>query len=185
MGCPLKEIRLHGRGGEGVVMGAEILARAFLKEGKHAVSMPSFGPERRGAPVAAFVRVDDSPIRHRTQVYHPDCLIVINPGLKSLPAVYQGLKPHCILVLNTVEPLEVPHQSITLVGSVDGTGIALKEIGAAITNTCLLGAFAATTHWLSLDSILSSMSKNFTGERLEMNINSAKRGFTEVTVIKY
>jgi pyruvate ferredoxin oxidoreductase gamma subunit len=167
-------------------MAVEILARAFLKEGKHAMSMPSFGPERRGAPVTAFVRVDDSPIRHRTQVYHPDCLIVVNPGLKTLPAVYQGLKQDCILVLNAVEPPEVRlHQSITLVGSVDGTGIALEEIGAAITNTCLLGAFAATTHWLSLDSILSSMEKNFTGERLQANINSARRGFNEVTIIKY
>ena len=109
----------------------------------------------------------------------------MNSGLKSLPAVYQGLKQNCILLLNTAEPPEVkPHQSITLVGSIDGTRIALEEMGAAITNTCLLGAFAGTSHWLSLDSILSSMGKNFTGEQLRVNINSARRGFKEVKVNK-
>ncbi len=167
-------------------MAAEILARAFLKESKHAVSMPSFGPERRGAAVAAFVRIDEHPIREKTHVYFPDCLIVMDTSLLSLSVVYQGLKPGCILLLNAVEQPETwPDQNFEVLGTIDATRIAINEIGAPITNTCILGAFAATTHWVSLDSILSSMEKNFTGERLRMNINSARRGFKEVRVAKF
>ena len=182
----MKEIRLHGRGGAGVVMASEILARAFLKEGKRAISMPSFGPERRGAPVTAFVRIAESPIREKTHVYSPDCLIVMDSDLMSLPVIYQGLKPDCILLLNTIEPPEkTPDKDIRVLGIIDATGIALEEMGVPITNACMLGAFASATNWLSLDFILSSMEKNFTGERLRVNANSARRGFEEVRVIKY
>lgn len=182
----MKEIRLHGRGGAGVVMASKILARAFLKEGNHATSMPSFGPERRGAPVAASIRIDESPIREKTHVYFPDCLIVMDSDLMSLPVIYQGLKPDCILLLNTTEPPEkTPDKNIRVIGIIDATGIALEEMGVPITNTCMLGAFASATNWLSLDSVLSSMEKSFAGEGLRMNAKSARRGCEEVRVMKY
>ena len=89
----MKEIRLHGRGGQGVVMASDILATAFVAEGNYATAFPSFGVERRGAPVSAFVRFDDKDIRERTHVYYPYCLIFTDPFFKDVKEVYTGLKP--------------------------------------------------------------------------------------------
>jgi 2-oxoacid:acceptor oxidoreductase gamma subunit (pyruvate/2-ketoisovalerate family) len=182
----LKEIRLHGRGGQGVVVGAEILASAFISEGKYASVLPMFGVERRGAPVTAFLRLDDKPIRERTGIYTPDCLVIFDPVLENQPSVFVGLRERSISVLNTTKALEEGlHRSLILVGAIDATQIALEEIGVPIPNTVIAGAFAATTGWLILDSILASLEDFFEDKLLEGNIRCVKRGFHEVKVLKF
>jgi 2-oxoacid:acceptor oxidoreductase gamma subunit (pyruvate/2-ketoisovalerate family) len=140
----MKEIRLHGRGGQGAAMASDMLASAFVKEGKYAASFPMFGFERRGMPVSAFLRFDDKPIREKTQIYAPDCLIIVDPGLWQQPMTHAGLKDGGIMVLNYSTPIkEPPNDKVGILARIDATGIALQEVGAAITNTCMMGAFAA------------------------------------------
>jgi len=182
----VKEIRVHGRGGQGAVIAAQMLAAAFVKEGKYATSFPMFGGERRGAPVSAFVRFDDKPIRLRTQIYYPDCLIIIDPMLSRSSTVFTGLKPGGIVIVNFPRPLsESPHENVEVMGIVDATGIALAEIGRAITNTCILGALARTTAWLMLDSILESFKGYFSGKVLDGNMRCATRGFRETEIMRF
>ncbi len=181
-----REVRLHGRGGQGAVMAAEILTAAFIGERKYAAGFPMFGFERRGAPVTAFLRFSDDLITEKTQIYSPDCLIVLDPPQAVWPQTYAGIKTNGILVLNRREPIkEVPHQNIKVTGVVDASKIAMEEIGAPITNTSMLGAFAATTGWVKLDSILSAMEHYFKGEALEKNKISAERGFREIQIIEW
>lgn len=182
----MKEIRFHGRGGQGAVMAAKMLASALLVEGKHVASFPMYGFERRGAPVVAFTRFDDKPIREKTQIYNPDCIIVIDPGLLTLPTLFTGLKPESIFILNTAKKTyKQPNEALKTGGLVNATGIAVQEVGRDIPNTCLLGAFAAVTGWLSLDSVLKSLPEYLSGDILQRNLKSAERGYKEVEVIKW
>lgn len=182
----MKEIRLHGRGGQGVVMASDILATTFVAEGKYATAFPSFGVERRGAPVSAFVRFDDTEIRERTQIYSPDCLIFTDPFFKNVDAVYTGLKPAGTLILNSSKAIgSSPNQNVKTAATIDATRIALKEIKRPATNTCLIGAFAATTGWISLDSILAALKEFWKGKALEGNRRCARRGYEEVCITKF
>jgi pyruvate ferredoxin oxidoreductase gamma subunit len=168
-------------------MAAKMLASALLVEGKHVASFPMYGFERRGAPVVAFTRFDDKPIREKTQIYNPDCIIVIDPGLLTLPTLFTGLKANSYFLLNTAKKdFKQPDPALKTGGLVNATGIAVQEIGRDIPNTCLLGAFAAATGWLSLDSVLKSLPEYLTGaDILQKNIKSAERGYKEVEVIKW
>jgi 2-oxoacid:acceptor oxidoreductase gamma subunit (pyruvate/2-ketoisovalerate family) len=182
----VKEIRIHGRGGQGAVLAARMLATAFVAEGKFVASFPMYGFERRGAPVVAFTRVDDKPIREKTQIYNPDCLIVIDPGLLSLPTLFTGLRPESVFILNSPKKLpQKPNENLKIGGVVNATGIAVQEIGRDIPNTCLLGAFAAATGWLKLESILACLSDYLSGDILQRNLKSAERGYKEVEVTKW
>ena len=182
----IKEIKLVGRGGQGVVLGAEMLAAVFVAEGKYAISLPMFGFERRGAPVSASVRFDDKAIRERTMLYNADCIVVLEPFSKDSPNLFTGLKPEGILILNASEGTETaPCQNAKTVGVIDATRISLEEIGKSITNTTILGAIVATTEWLSLDAALLSLEQYFTGDALKKNIKCVERGFREVIVKKY
>lgn len=182
----MKEIRIHGRGGQGAVMAARMLASAFVAEGKCVASFPMYGFERRGAPVQAFTRADEKPIREKTQVYEPDCMVVIDPTLLKLSTLFSGLKPQGILIVNTPKPLETKlDPNLALAGVINATQIAMEEIGRDIPNTCLLGAFAATTKWLKVESIVNSMKDYFSGDILQRNIRSTERGFREVNIVKW
>ena len=182
----MKEIRIHGRGGQGAVLAARMLASAFVAEGKYVASFPMYGFERRGAPVVAFTRVDDKPIREKTQIYNPDGLIVIDPGLLTLPTLFTGVKPGAAFILNSPQKLAAqPHENIKIGGAVNATGIAVQEIGRDIPNTCLLGAFAAATGWLRLDSILACLPDYLSGDILQRNLKSAERGYKEVEVTRW
>jgi len=182
----VKEIRIHGRGGQGAVLAARMLASAFVREGKSVASFPMYGFERRGAPVVAFTRVDDKPIMEKTQIYNPDCLVVIDPGLLSLPTLFTGLKPESAFILNSPHKLtDQPNKNLKIGGVVNATQIAVDEIGRDIPNTCLLGAVAAATGWLKLQSILDSLPDYLSGDILERNLKSAERGYHEVEVIKW
>ncbi len=168
------------------MVAARVLATAFVKEGKFAMAFPKYGVERRGAPVAAFNRFDDEVITEKTQVYYPDCLIVIDPQLMKSVNVFEGLNPEGILVIDAAEPTTEPyHQNLSVAGFVDATGIGLEEIGRRITNTPMLGAFARTTGWVKLDSILDSLAEYFSGSVLSRNIKSVQRGYEETKVVNY
>lgn len=180
------EVRFHGRGGQGSVTAARILANAFVLEGKYGSSFPMFGFERRGAPVTAFLRFDDHPIKEKTQIYSPDCLVVLDSSLKNSPNVYDGLKPGGVLILNGPEPIKKrPHANIQLTGLVDAEKVAREEIGIPSPNTCMIGAFAAARGWIGLESVVASLEHYFSGHILEGNIRSARRGFHEVEVIHW
>lgn len=182
----MKEIRIHGRGGQGAVLAARMLASAFVAEGKYVASFPMYGFERRGAPVVAFTRIDDKPIMEKTQIYTPDCMLVIDPGLMKIPTLFNGLKPDGVLILNSKTRLKsTPNENLKIGGVVNATQIAVDEIGRDIPNTCLLGAFAAATGWLQLDSVLTCLSDYLSGDMLQRNLKSVERGYKEVEVIKW
>ena len=182
----MREIRIHGRGGQGAVLAARMLASAFVAEGKSVASFPMYGFERRGAPVVAFTRVDDVPIREKTQIYNPDCIIVIDPGLLMLPTLFTGLKPDSVFILNSGKKLsKQPNENLKIGGVVNATQIAVDEIGRDIPNTCLLGALAAASGWLKLESILEALPNYLSGDILQRNLKSAERGYKEVEVIKW
>jgi 2-oxoacid:acceptor oxidoreductase gamma subunit (pyruvate/2-ketoisovalerate family) len=167
-------------------MAARMLASAFVAESKYVASFPMYGFERRGAPVVAFTRIDDKPIREKTQIYNPDALIVIDPGLLTLPTLFTGLKPGSVFILNSNKKIPArPNENLKIGGVVNATGIAVQEIGRDIPNTCLLGAFAAATGWLKLDSILSCLPDYLSGDILQRNLKSAERGYREVEVTKW
>jgi len=182
----VKEIRLHGRGGQGVVMAGNMLATAFAFDGKYGAVIPSFGGERRGAPVSASLRFDDKPIREKTMVYQVDGLIALDPASGLLPNVFNGLRPGGVFLINRARPLtENPNENLVKTGVIDATGIALEEFGAPIPNTCIVGAFASFTGWVTLDSVIKALGEQFEGERLKKNIRAAERGFEEVSVLQW
>jgi len=134
----------------------------------------------------AFMRFDENPIREKTQVYNPDCLVVLDPSQKNSPLVYDGLKPNGLLVLNSPRPIkEKPHDNIRLTGIVEAERIALEEIGIPSPSTCMVGAFAATTGWIALGHIFSGLEQYFSEDLLKRNRRCAERGFNEVRVIKW
>src|SRR5208337_4121817 len=154
------EVRIHGRGGQGVVTGAEMLSVAAFLEGKHAQAFPSFGSERTGAPVVAFCRIADKEIRLREPIQHPDALIVQDPTLFKALDVAEGLKPDGYLILNTARSLAEMHLDEVVaqaprghVVTVPATELALQHVGRPAPNTALLGAFAASVGVVSIDSV--------------------------------
>jgi 2-oxoacid:acceptor oxidoreductase gamma subunit (pyruvate/2-ketoisovalerate family) len=181
----MKEIRFHGRGGQGAVMGAEMLAYAFVLEKKYASSFPTFGAERRGAPVSAFLRFDDKPIRETHQIYEPECIMVLDPFIARTKAIFAGLKGDGIAVLNTPRPdLDEWPPGLKVLGVVDATALALDVIGRAIVNTCMLGVLARVTDWVSLDSVVASLEMNFEGHLLAKNEDLVRRGYDTVQIIR-
>lgn len=156
------EIRMHGRGGQGAVIAAKILASAIFKEGRFAQSFPSFGVERRGAPVLAFTRVDDVPIRLRTAIYEPDHIIVLDPTLIRQTNVFSGLKRGGTVLVNTSVPitsLDFPKEFFG--AAIDAAGIAVSHgLGTKsipIVNTAVLGAFAKFTGVVGIDAVVEAV----------------------------
>ncbi len=182
----MREIRLHGRGGQGGKMAADMLSTASIITGKYGTSFPLFTAERRGAPMVSFARLDDVPIREKDKIYNPDCIIVLDPSQVRLESIYNGIKPGAVLVANSPFVLkERPHPNINVIGIVDATKIAIEETGIPAFNTCMLGAFAATTKWIELDAILSALEGYFEEKVLDANRRSAKRGYQEVKLVRW
>ena len=156
------EIRFHGRGGQGAVIASEVLASAFFKEGKFVQAFPAFGVERRGAPVTAFTRVDEHPIRIRHFIYEPDHVIILDPTLIESAQVDAGLKENGWMVINTDRPPKTFGRfSRFRVATVDANRIALEhKLGsrtAPIVNTAILGAFSKITGMISIDSVIEAV----------------------------
>lgn len=173
------EIRFHGRGGQGAVTAARLLAEAAFLEGNYCQAFPFFGAERRGAPVVAFTRINKKPIRTHTQIYEPNHVVVLDSTLVESVNVAAGLRRGGVIVLNSKEALE--NLKGSKVALVDATTIAMGALGVPITNTTMLGALSKATGVVSLNSITKVIEKRF-GKLAEKNVNAAKRAY-EQTVI--
>jgi 2-oxoacid:acceptor oxidoreductase gamma subunit (pyruvate/2-ketoisovalerate family)/2-oxoacid:acceptor oxidoreductase delta subunit (pyruvate/2-ketoisovalerate family) len=177
----LIEIRLHGRGGQGAVTASRIIATAAYEEGKYSQAIPMYGTERRGAPLTAFVRIDDVRVRERELVHNPDISIVLDPLIAKEQGVVENLKPGGLVLLNTTyEPEEIKLGGNFKVATVDATSIALSTLGRAITNTAILGAFSRITGLVKLESMEKAIKKYFPGRLGEMNVAAVRKSFEEV-----
>ena len=181
----LLEVRWHGRGGLGAVTSAELVARAAISEGNYAQSFPSFGPERRGAPVLAFLRISDEFIRIRTNIYEPDIVAILDPGLLHVVDVTSGLKKNGKIIINSRKsPAELKSEFGYKwpAAVVNATKIARETIGLPISNTAMIGALLKVTEIVKLDSLVEQLQERF-GLRAGVNIEAMKRAYNE-TVIK-
>ena len=181
------QVRIHGRGGQGVVTAAELLSVAAFLEGREAQAFPTFGSERTGAPVTAFCRIDDKAIRVREPITEPDAVIVQDPTLVHQVAVFDGLGGDGYLLVNTtrtfselglgtyVEGLR-PERCVT----VPATDIARECLGRPLPNAALLGAFAALTHEVSLDFVATAIRERFSGRIADQNLAAAVRAHSFV-----
>lgn len=179
------QIRLHGRGGQGVVTGAEMLSIAAFIEGRHAQAFPSFGSERTGAPVVAFCRIDDKEIRLREPILEPDALIIQDPTLLHQVDVFSGLKPReGYILINTSRSFNEIGIGEFAAGfrrerlcTVPATELALKHVGRAVPNAGLLGGFAAVTGIISLESVAAAIRRTFSGRIAEGNVAAATAAY--------
>ncbi|HEC83947.1 MAG: pyruvate oxidoreductase subunit gamma [Candidatus Parabeggiatoa sp. nov. 2] len=165
------EIRIHGRGGQGNVVAAYLLAMAAFEENRYGQAFPNFGAERRGAPVMAFVRIADSPIQRRNQVRHPAFLIIQDQALLQVPGVTDGLLPGGKILVNSRQSsAELSEQLGKEAVALQATALAKKILGRPVPNTALLAAFFTLTNMLSQDSLALVLNKRFKGEVLEKNL---------------
>ncbi|NLA38531.1 MAG: pyruvate ferredoxin oxidoreductase subunit gamma [Methanomicrobiales archaeon] len=174
----MRELRIHGRGGQGSVTAAELIAFAAFEGGVYAQAFPAFGVERRGAPVQAFVRFSDEKIRLRSQIYEPDYIIVQDSTLIGDVDVFKGMRAGGVAIVNTEKAdfdSNVPEGVKVYI--VDATTIALEELGVPITNTTLMGAFAAATGEIKLESLEHALRNRFSGSMADKNVKAAERAF--------
>lgn len=182
------DIRLHGRGGQGVMTSSYLIAEAALLEDKYVHAFPSFGPERSGAPIAAFARVSDSRFYVKTEIYEPDIVIVQDPTLLGQVDVLSGLKEGGLVIINSDDPnsegvINIKKtRSDAQFATVDATKIAAEEIGIKQTNTAILGALVNLTNSsiITLDSIKKAIRARFREEPAKKNVNAVERSFNEV-----
>jgi pyruvate ferredoxin oxidoreductase gamma subunit len=175
------QIRIHGRGGQGVVTAAELLSAAAFREERYAQAFPSFGSERMGAPVVSFCRIDDKPIRVREPVMHPDVLVIQDPTLLHQVDVFEGVGDDVLLVINSARPAEElgiadftsrlrPGAMLT----VPATELAQQHVGRPIPNAALLGGFAALSGAVSIDSVAAAIGDRFSAAVGAGNIAAAR-----------
>jgi len=175
----MKEVRIHGRGGQGSVVMAELLARAAFEDGKEAQAFPYLGGggERRGAPVQAFVRISDQPIRLRCKVHHPDYVIVQDASLAEVVDLREGLLPGAVVIVNSEEPAaSFPWAEGLEVHTVPATRIAMEIFDRPLVNSAMMGAFAATGE-VSLDGVRQAWRERFPGRVGEQNIQAAEKAY--------
>jgi pyruvate ferredoxin oxidoreductase gamma subunit len=176
------ETRIHGRGGQGVVTAAELLAVAAFAEGRHAQAFPTFGSERTGAPVVAYCRIDERPIRSREPVIEPDALVVQDPTLLHQVDLFAGVGEDSYVLINTARTLEElgldelrarlrPERLLTI----PATELARDCVGRPLPNAPLLGAFAELTGAVQLDSVVSAIRARFPTAVAERNVAAARR----------
>jgi pyruvate ferredoxin oxidoreductase gamma subunit len=178
------EIRFHGRGGQGAVTSVELLALAAINEGKFAQGFPSFGPERRGAPVLAFLRIDDKRIGLRCKIANPDVVLILDPSLIRIQNPAADLKPDGVIVLNTNKPHgEIRRESgfKHKLALVDANTIAREVLGVPITNTTMLGALIKATGAVKVDSMDEPIKERF-GPLAVKNFNALKAAFEKTVV---
>lgn len=180
------EVRWHGRGGQGAVTSVELLALAAIEEGKYAQGFPAFGPERRGAPVMAYNRVSEKPIKIRSGIYQPDVVVVLDPSLMTLVNVTDGLKAGGLLIVNTAKSEKEIRNTLKYTGklaTVDATHIAREELGIPIANTTMLGAVLKATRVLKFESLNAPIEERF-GRIAVKNKNALKRAYDSVKISK-
>jgi pyruvate ferredoxin oxidoreductase gamma subunit len=182
------QVRFHGRGGQGVVTAAELLAEAAFREGRHAQAFPSFGSERMGAPVMSFCRIDDKPIRTHEPVSEPDALIIQDPTLLHQADLFAGLGPEGYMLVNSArdfgelgldEFVKDFHRERLLV--VPASALAMTHLGRPLPGAPMLGGFAVLTGTVSLDSVVAAINGRFAGPVADGNANTARAAFDFVT----
>src|SRR5213080_2938605 len=185
------QVRIHGRGGQGVVSGAEMLSVAAFIEARYAQAFPSFGSERMGAPVMAFCRIDDKEIRLREPVLNPDALIIQDPTLLHQVEVFHGLHLGGYILINSSRSLEQLGLAEFARGfhrdrlrTIPATELALKHVGRAVPNAALLGAFAAVTGVVTLKSVLAAIREKFPPALAEKNVAAASAAFDAAREVK-
>jgi 2-oxoacid:acceptor oxidoreductase gamma subunit (pyruvate/2-ketoisovalerate family) len=179
----ITEVRWHGRGGQGSWTASEVLARTAIYEGKYIQSFPEFGPERMGAPVTAFTRISNQPIRIHCAVYDPDIVVVLDPTLLKTVPITSGIKEDGIIIINSVDdPSNVRKILNTEKGklwTIPATQIALRILGMPITNTAMLGSVARATNLVKLDSIEVTLKERFRPDLAEKNFAVIKEAYNE------
>ena len=175
------QVRIHGRGGQGVVTAAELLSVAAFEEGRHAQAFPTFGSERTGAPVVAFCRIDDRPIRIREPIVAPDALIVQDPTLLHQVDLFAGIGADSFVLLNTARSIgELGIAELTAelrperVLTVPATELAREHVGRPLPNAALLGAFACLTGIVGVESIVTAIRARFASAVAERNVAAAE-----------
>ena len=175
------QVRIHGRGGQGVVSAAEMLSVAAFRRGKHAQAFPSCGTERTGAPVVAYCRIDERPIRVREPILEPDALIIQDPTLLHQVDVFAGLKPGGYILINTARSFEElglkELEGRFKTRTVPATELALKFVGRPLPNAALLGGFAAVSGEVSLDAVSAAIREKFPAKVAEGNVAAASAAF--------
>lgn len=179
----MKEIKFYGRGGQGVVTASKILVSVVVKEGGYAHAVPSFGQERKGAPVYAFARIAEEPLDLRSFVYKPDGVIVFDLFVRDLGVnIVEGVKPGGVLVANT--PLPPGDTGLTgnfsKIGCLDAFALTREILGQVPPNAVMLGAVCRTTGWFKIESLCEVLREYMPGRKGEMNVEAAKRGFAAV-----
>ena len=178
------QVRIHGRGGQGVVTSAELLSVAAFDEGRHSQAFPSFGSERMGAPVMAFCRIDDKPIRLREPVMEPDALIIQDSTLLHQVDVFAGFKRDGYILINTSKSFEalglaefVKDCRQDRLCAVPATDLSVKHLGRPMPNVPLLGGFAAVSGRIKLESVVMAISDRFSGKVAQANIAAATEAY--------
>ncbi len=178
------QIRIHGRGGQGVVTAAELLSIAAFEQGRHAQAFPSFGSERMGAPVVAFCRIAEHEIRLREPIVEPDVVIVQDPTLLQQVDVFQGLRPEGYVLINSRRSLDqlgvgelVQRLPAGHTATVPATELALKHVGRPVPNAALLGAFAALSGLVTLDAVAHAIGRKFGGSVAAGNVAAASAAY--------
>lgn len=177
------EFRWHGRGGQGTVTAAEILAAAAIKSGYYAQAFPEFGAERRGAPVKAYTRIDKSFIYEKTPITEPDYIIVLDSSLVLTPEVYKGIKENGKVIANTAKKPEELREAVgkgnVKIYTLNATKIALEYLGVPIVNTAMVGATLALLKIIPLDRVFEVVKERFPEKVAEANIKAIKKAFNE------
>ncbi|MCP4137619.1 MAG: pyruvate oxidoreductase subunit gamma [bacterium] len=182
------EVIWYGRGGQGAITASQLIAEAASYEGyKGVTTAPSFGAERRGAPVAAFLRLSSEPIRIFSQIDDPDVIVVLDPTLLSILELEKRFKKEAVLIVNSTKtPEELGLASFKKVGIADVTATALENnltmAGVAILNTPILGAFVKTTELVGMPSVERFINSKFAGEKAELNVQTARITFESTKV---
>lgn len=174
----MRELRIHGRGGQGAVIASKILAVAIFREGRWVQSFPAFGVERRGAPVTAFLRISNAPIQLRCEIVAPDDLIVLDPTLLGAVNVTTGLKDGGSILINSpLPPAAYAELGPYRVATVDASAVALKHAlgtrGQPIVNTAIVGAYAAFSGEVSLEAVCAAIAEEVP-LHLEANMAAAR-----------
>ena len=177
------EIRWHGRGGQGAVTASMILAMAAVYEGKYAQAFPEFGAERRGAPVKAYTRIDDEPIRTRAPILNPDIVVVLDPSLPK-ELYLEGAKETTLFIVNTKRGREEVARDLGVdpsrVHTVDATRIALEILKVPIVNTAMVGALIGVVPLVSLDSVARAIRETFSGRIAEANVLAVRKAYETI-----
>jgi pyruvate ferredoxin oxidoreductase gamma subunit len=175
------QVRFHGRGGQGVVTAAELLSVAAFDEGRHSQAFPSFGSERTGAPVVAFCRIGDHPIRLREPIVAPDAVVIQDPTLLHHVDVFSGLAAAGLVLINTSRPLaELGLEELAAsrtIRTVPATEIAMQHVGKPLPNAALLGALAAASGCIRLESLCSAIRERFSARIADGNVAAAVAAF--------